>query len=209
MGDDGNGVEAQHGTGGVVHDNFYNELLLSQTANSNNSTCFNLQESKDLLAALTGDNFFVSLLTKAAEAIGSDRECIVGYFIYKSATSPEGVSIEKLASFATLELRMRNIEYYFREMYGGKADSNTTTTSPSFLLRERQDLKVRYEVMAAEDAIGSKSKEGLKITQIFASVEAKKDTLMLADYSVSQTSLEQVFNLKAEEAAKAVAIEHS
>jgi hypothetical protein len=55
-----------------------------------------------------------------------------------------------------------------------------------------QEAKARYEV-------GS---EGTRISEIFASIEDNKERLMLSDYGVSQTSLEQVFNhfaAKAEE----------
>jgi hypothetical protein len=43
---------------------------------------------------------------------------------------------------------------------------------------------------------------GVRISSIFARIEANKEFLMLADYGVSQTSLEQVFNMHAAEAEK-------
>lgn len=104
----------------------------------------------------------------------------IGYPIYKSAASPTGVPLDEIASWATEELRMNNLTRFFESSYD------------SAVLRERQDTKVRYE-------IGS---EGVRISQIFANIESHKEELMLADYGVSQTSLEQVFNMfaaKAEE----------
>jgi dihydroxyacetone kinase DhaKLM complex PTS-EIIA-like component DhaM len=44
--------------------------------------------------------------------------------------------------------------------------------------------------------------QGIRISQIFSSIEENKEVLMLADYGVSQTSLEQVFNMHAAEAEK-------
>lgn len=63
---------------------------------------------------------------------------------------------------------------------------------PSHVLRERQDNKARYEV----------SSQNIRISSIFASIEAAKEELRLADYGVSQTSLEQVFNMHAAEAER-------
>ena len=63
----------------------------------------------------------------------------------------------------------------------------STRIQPMFSARERQDTKVRYEV----------NSEGIKISSIFASLEANKERLLLDDFGVSQTSLEQVFNMHA------------
>merc|ERR1712003_222496 len=101
-----------------------------------------------------------------------------GFLIYKDAKSPGGVDIDSLASFATSELRMRVLQQFMAEAY------------PRSVLRERQDTKVRYEV----------SSEGVRIANIFASIEEKKDSLLVDEYGVSQTSLEQVFNIHAAEA---------
>jgi len=104
----------------------------------------------------------------------------IGYNIYKGAISETGVSLDELAAFATSELRIRKIAEYIVETYSTN------------VLRERQDTKVRYEV----------NSEGVKISNIFAGLEEKKDILMLDDYGVSQTSLEQVFNQHAAQAEK-------
>jgi ABC-type multidrug transport system ATPase subunit len=103
-----------------------------------------------------------------------------GYSIWKDSTSGVGVPLDALAAFATNELRMRSLETFVGQ------------TFPKYILRERQDSKARYEV----------STEGTRISSIFAAIEAKKEELCLADYGVSQTSLEQVFNMHAAEAER-------
>lgn len=104
----------------------------------------------------------------------------LGYNVFKNASSPAGVALGELAAFATAELRMQTLETFVKE------------TFPNSILRERQDSKTRYEVAA----------EGVKISSIFASIEENKEALQLGDYGVSQTSLEQVFNMHAAEAEK-------
>jgi ATP-binding cassette, subfamily A (ABC1), member 3 len=103
-----------------------------------------------------------------------------GYVVYRNASSPVGTLLQEVASFATAELRMLKLEKFFEE--------NFTACS----LRERLDNKARYEV-------GS---QGTRISSIFAKIEANKEDLRCADYGVSQTSLEQVFNMHAAEAEK-------
>lgn len=120
---------------------------------------------------LTGDEYLSSIITAKDPT---------GYVVWKNASSPLGVAVDELASFATEELRMRSLKQFFEENY------------PNSLLRERQDNKARFEV----------SSEGLKISSLFAAVEENKERLMLADYGISQTSLEQVFNMHAAEAER-------
>ena len=103
-----------------------------------------------------------------------------GYVVYKNASSPVGCTLEELASFAVSELRMQNVDKFFHDSF------------KVFILRERQDNKARYEVGSS----------GVKISSIFGKIEENKDSLQLADYGVSQTSLEQVFNMHAAEAEK-------
>lgn len=103
-----------------------------------------------------------------------------GYSIFKDAQSPTGVSVDALAAFATNELRMRAVETFMGDVFR------------TYTIRERQDSKFRFEV----------SSEGVKLGTVFASIEKNKERLMLADYGVSQTSLEQVFNMHAAEAER-------
>jgi ATP-binding cassette, subfamily A (ABC1), member 3 len=133
---------------------------------------FNHEQAKVALQRLTGDDFLVAML------VGDTNS--TGYGVWKDTTSPVGVTLDALASFATIELRMRTISNFVSERF------------PVHVLRERQDTKARYEVSA----------EGLRISTIFAAVEDNKEELRLSDYGVSQTSLEQVFNMHAAEAEK-------
>ena len=105
-----------------------------------------------------------------------------GYIIYKEANSENGVSLAHLAHFATALLRMRSIDAFIRSTY------------PMAILREGQDLKARYEINA----------DGLSIAHVFDAIECNRRKLMIEDYGVSQTSLEQVFNRHAAEAAEAL-----
>jgi hypothetical protein len=103
-----------------------------------------------------------------------------GFFVWKDATSSAGISLDELTAFATSEFRMKKIEKFFEENF------------EKYVFRERQDTKARYEVDCT----------GIKISDIFDCIERQKDELCLADYSVSQTSLEQVFNMHAAEAQR-------
>ena len=104
----------------------------------------------------------------------------IGYGVYKDSKSDVGVTLIALATFATTELRMLNIANFMKRRF------------PSHVLRERQDTKTRYEV----------SSEGVRISEIFQSIEEEKVALCLSDYGASQTSLEQVFNMHAAEAER-------
>uniref|UniRef100_A0A7S2EEV5 ABC transporter domain-containing protein n=1 Tax=Trieres chinensis TaxID=1514140 RepID=A0A7S2EEV5_TRICV len=102
----------------------------------------------------------------------------IGYVIHKEASSDVGINLNELAAFCVEELRVKAVIDFF----GG--------TYPGSVLRERQDNKVRYEVGSV----------GLKISSLFSTIEENKSKLQLSDYGVSQTSLEQVFNMFAAEA---------
>ena len=109
---------------------------------------------------------------------GSDP---AGYAIFKDATSEAGVQIVHLAAFVAFEKRIHGIKQYIeRHFYNS-------------FFRERQDTKVRFEI----------DSKGIRISEIFASIESNKKRLRLAEYSVSQTTLEQVFNQHAKEAEDA------
>eukprot|EP00978_Attheya_sp_CCMP212_P011619 scaffold28760_cov62-Attheya_sp.AAC.2 len=104
-----------------------------------------------------------------------------GYMVYKNAMTEIGVTVDELAAFCVEEIRIRNVLNYFTETYANS------------ILRERQDKRVRFEI----------DSEGVKVSSLFRTIEDSREHLMLADYSVSQTSLEQVFNIKAAEAEAA------
>lgn len=166
----------------VEHDDFKSVILrIAQ------STCV---VSTDTEAAPTYENIVLDLqkVYTALETLTGDSslsckislEDPTGYVVYRNAVSPAGASLHEVALFATAELRMTKLVKFFESRF----------TSAS--LRERQDNKVRYEV-------GS---DGTRISNIFAKIEENKVELRCADYGVSQTSLEQVFNMHAAEAEK-------
>lgn len=123
---------------------------------------FNLEQTEAVLSAVTGDAYLPSMIT---------AENLAGSCIFKEASSLHGVSLPALAGFATLELRMRNLDGFIRAKFNG-------------VLRERQDTKCRYEI-GSNDVI---------LAYVFAAIELNKTALHLSEYGVSQTSLEQVFN---------------
>jgi hypothetical protein len=131
----------------------------------------NLENCEAALSSLTED-------ASLSRLISSDNSA--GYTIWKDAVSPQGVSVDNLVTFAVGEVRILKLEEFVSETFS------------TFVLRERQDTKVRYEV----------NDENLRISSIFASIEENKSKLQLADYCVSQTSLEQVFNMHAAEAER-------
>ena len=107
-----------------------------------------------------------------------------GSIVFK-ACSENGASLSLLSHFATTQLRLRSLHSF------------VTRTYPTADLRERQDLMARYAI----------NSDGLRIAQIFAKIEENKEGLKLCDYSVSQTSLENVFQLHAAQ-AEAVKFNH-
>ena len=139
---------------------------------------FNVEEAKIALELISGDD----VISKMVEP--SDPN---GYSIWKEASSSQkGVHISTLVIFATSELRMRQLHRFMSQMF------------PKNVLRERQETKSRYEV----------DSDGMKISSIFANIEENKEKLRLSDYCVSQTSLEQVFNMHAAEAERCKLHQH-
>ncbi len=141
----------------------------------------NDDDYKNILSALDLNTFDAALKVVTDDSFYAD---LLGtnnsppYTIRKYALSLQGVTIEDLALFAASELRLMNVEKFVRESF------------TDFTLRERQDSRVRYEICD----------KNLKISSIFSRIEEQKQLLHLADYSVSQTSLEQVFNIHAAQA---------
>lgn len=132
---------------------------------------FNVNEAQAALQTVTNNEYLSSMLNAANPT---------GFGVYKDASSATGVLLSELTLFATNEIRMRDLGSFVGGAY------------PTAALRERQDMKARFEV-------GS---ENVTISQIFGSIEENKVQLRLTDYGVSQTSLEQVFNQHAAEAEK-------
>ena len=134
-------------------------------------TYLNLDQVKEACRDLTGDDYLSNTV---------DPDNPHGYNIYKSAESLVGVAVDEFVGFCVEELRLKALVDFFQSSYS------------SAVLRERQDVKVRFEI----------SSEGVTISSVFANIEKHKDELMMDDYGVSQTSLEQVFNMHAAQAEK-------
>ena len=64
------------------------------------------------------------------------------------------------------------------------------TAFGGFTLRERQNTRVRVEVSSTNPITNEKR----KFASMFAAVEEKKTELRIQEYSIAQTSLEQIFN---------------
>ena len=122
---------------------------------------FSYKEVTAALHALSGDDYLVKLVNPQ-HPHGS-------MLIF-------GGSLATITRFATTEIRMHRLLKFVSDTY-----PNTAT------LRERQDLRLRYEL----------SSHSLRMAHIFAKVEENKTRLALADYSVSQTTLENVFQAHA------------
>ena len=103
----------------------------------------------------------------------------IGYNIWRNASMGKQ-PLDELAVFCTSELRMRKVDQFVNQNYPGST------------LHECEDNKARYKI----------SSVAVRISNLFASIESNKEVLLLADYGVSQTSLEQVFNMHAAEAER-------
>lgn len=112
---------------------------------------FNLDQAQAALRDITSDEYLSSMLNASNPT---------GFGVHRDAVSPTGVVLSDLASFVTNELRMRDLGNFVGNAYTSAA------------LRERQDMKARFEV----------SSENVTISQIFASIEENKEKLRLSDY---------------------------
>ncbi len=126
-------------------------------------TNLNLDQVKAACDRLAGDNYL-------SKMIHPDNP--TGYPIFKVASSPLGVCVSELVSFCVEELRVKALVEFIEGSYD------------SAILRERQGVKLRYEIAS----------KGVSIASVFAMVEEHKEELNIEEYGVSQTSLEQVFN---------------
>lgn len=129
-------------------------------------TSLNLEETRSVLTKAVEDD---SLLDMLATEDGTKS------FIFSEACSPQGVSLVALASFITLEMRIRNLDTYVRSTFAGATH------------RERQDLRVRYVIPA----------ENVSLASVFTSIEENKKALTVTESGLSQTTLEEVFSAHA------------
>jgi hypothetical protein len=62
------------------------------------------------------------------------------------------------------------------------------------VLRERQLSKIRIEISSVEASVGGEEEKKRKLGTLFGAIESRKMELCIQDYSIAQTSLEQIFN---------------
>jgi len=66
-----------------------------------------------------------------------------------------------------------------------------TSKFPNSILKDEHQTMVQYQVLTSSD--GSSGQKDIKWSELFQTLESSKDDLGIVDYSVSQTTLEQVF----------------
>jgi ABC-type multidrug transport system ATPase subunit len=166
-----------------VNDNDFVNTVTALTGRSRSDTSdIEVASDKSLLKVFTLDAAIAAVETLTGDKYLSQKintNDPSGYVVYKNAKST-GVSSDELAVFCVDELRMKALLDFFTERF------------PNCILHERQDAKVRFELPS----------EGISISSIFSVIEESKEVLKLSDYGVSQTSLEQVFNMHAAVAEK-------
>ena len=88
------------------------------------------------------------------------------------------VTLTSLSSWLLLEEKVDHFYGFLRENFG------------TFQLKERQISKVRVEIpVMKEDGVSRRS-----LSSLFGLIEGNKEELGIREYSISQTSLEQIFN---------------
>lgn len=118
-----------------------------------------------------------------------------GADIFAHLESSKSISAKYLANWWILENCYDNLSTFLVEHF------------KVFYLRERQVSKVRVEVPNGDEAtegIVSTSSSSfktleekaykLRLSEMFGALEKRKDVLRIQEYSISQTSLEQIFN---------------
>ena len=88
------------------------------------------------------------------------------------------VTLTSLSSWLLLEEKVDRLYGFFQNNFG------------TFQVKERQISKVRVEIsVLMEDGVSKRS-----LSSLFGLIEGNKEALGIRDYSISQTSLEQIFN---------------
>jgi hypothetical protein len=100
-----------------------------------------------------------------------------GADIQASFNTTNTVTLRHLASWWLLEAAYDDICEHLTKTFG------------NFSLRERHSNKLRVEVSAVDPKGNQRN-----LSSMFAAIEARKADLMMQDYSIAQTSLEQIFN---------------
>jgi len=100
-----------------------------------------------------------------------------GADLHSALEAHEFVHMKHLASWMILEQQYDAIIVFLQEAFG------------HYIVRERQATKIRIEVKSVNMDGSARA-----LSSIFSAIEAYRKRLAIQDYSVSQTSLEQIFN---------------
>jgi ABC-type multidrug transport system ATPase subunit len=101
-----------------------------------------------------------------------------GADVWQTVTASGSIGVREFAGWCSLEDRMESILRFIMDNY------------PDAVLRERQGTKVRFEIPSKDTNTGA----ARKLSEMFGLIEDNKGRLHVEDYSVCQTSLEQIFN---------------
>jgi len=128
---------------------------------------------------LTADNLSVLFNSEIGSPEWSSRISASGNGadLYAMLEAHSYVNMKQVASWMILEKQFDGICKFLNDSF------------TKYVFRERQTGKIRVEINSLYDDGSNR-----KLSSIFASIEEKRSVLMIQDYSVSQTSLEQIFN---------------
>jgi ABC-type multidrug transport system ATPase subunit len=101
-----------------------------------------------------------------------------GADVWQTVTASGSIGVREFAGWCSLEDRVESILRFIMDNY------------PDAVLRERQGTKVRFEIPSTDTNTGA----ARKLSEMFGLIEDNKGRLHVEDYSVCQTSLEQIFN---------------
>ncbi|CAN0297351.1 unnamed protein product [Ectocarpus sp. 4 AP-2014] len=96
-----------------------------------------------------------------------------GVSIYHAIENHGGVPARELATWICMEKKCSKIITFMEKNFAGA------------MMREKQSAKMRFEFPPQENRT---------LAQMFGFIENEQDALCIGEYSISQTSLEQVFN---------------
>lgn len=147
----------------------FSQLLgfLGRTSTSSKSNVdLSLEEVKSIFSQLNKPEWVARLV---------DR--ITGDDLWSIFDINDQVPLMTLGFWIIVEKKMDNLFTFFNKSFG------------TFSLRERQVNKVRIEILL-ESSDGTKR----SLSTMFGLLESGRNELNIEDYSISQTSLEQIFN---------------
>lgn len=131
---------------------------------------------------LTRDQVTIIFASKLAAANGGWKNVLTnkdgsGADLQVALDAHGDVSIKHLASWIILETQNDQIIAFLKSSF------------PDFVMRERQPSKLRIEI--SDTNVDNSPR---MLSSIFGAIESNKTSLSIHEYSISQTSLEQIFN---------------